>query len=119
MLDFQAAVAITSKFLTSTRQGVALFTFMWKDDIERGLFESNEFNVYGASPNGTNHNKRPLNAHKVAILRKFIEDKMEHGVNKAQTWGKVVTAIHKRLSYLGKLGNNGYENEDDEEDLDA
>ncbi len=58
--------------MTPTRQGVAFFTFMWKDDIERGIFDNGEYNVYGTSPNGTKATKMPLNAEKVVPICSFL-----------------------------------------------
>ncbi len=74
---------------------------MWKQEILAGMFDRHEYNVNGTSPNGSNLEKQPINPDKCLVLRKFVEGQMPHGVNVTKEWAKVVTAINKRINYLG------------------
>lgn len=74
---------------------------MWAQEVGEGLLDNNLYNLYGTSPNGTKTTKLALNANKVATLRAFMEKQMPHGANTVKCWGEIVTAIHKRISYLG------------------
>jgi len=101
VLDYNKGIKIVADYDTIQRQGVAMFNYLWADELKKGDFDDNAYNVYGTSSNGSNATKRPLNASKVASLRAFMEQQMPHSTNKAKMWSEIVNAIHKRLSYLG------------------
>jgi hypothetical protein len=113
VLDYKEALAIASRYDTPQRIGVAIFQFMWEDEIMGGMFNKHEYNVNGTSPNGSTTTKKAIDPAKCLILRNFVESKMPHGANIKHEWGKVVTAINKRISYLGKVaGHDQTENEE-------
>ena len=105
VLNYKQALKICSEESTVAKQGVALFNHMWENDIAAGMFDRHEYNIDGTSPNGSTIKKRPLNAEKVLTLRSFMEKQMPQGSNKHTMWIEIKNAIHKRLSYLGKLGS--------------
>jgi hypothetical protein len=75
VLDYKEALAIASRYDTPQRIGVAIFQFMWEDEIMGGMFNKHEYNVNGTSPNGSTTTKKAIDPAKCLILRNFVESK--------------------------------------------
>ena len=106
IVDYQKLMAVTSKHTDITRVAVAAFEEFWKGEIDSGVFQYGEFNMYGVAPKGSNTKKFCLDPQRVLMLQTFVMDKMPSGVDKEKTWKNCVSAIHKRLHKL--KGHNGY-----------
>ena len=103
VLDYKEAMRLAASIESTKRLAVALFSMIWKKELDGGMFDKHEYNLYGHSPNGSTIQKKPLDAAKVALLRSFVENRMAIGTNKATEWTDCVTAIHKKLHYIAKM----------------
>lgn len=103
VLDYNEAMRLAASIESTKRLAVALFSMIWKKELDEGMFDKHEYNLNGVSPNGSTIKKKPLDGAKVALLRSFVENRMAIGTDKVKEWGACVTAIHKKLHYIAKM----------------
>ena len=91
IVDYQKLMAVTSKHTDITRVAVAAFEEFWKAEIDSGVFEYGEFNMYGVAPKGSNTKKFCLDPQRVLMLQSFVTDKMPSGVDKGKSASRQFT----------------------------